>query len=147
MVLVIHANGCATYSAVQHWQREMAVYAMDGVSNHRHFDYLLNRLFRRRSKKTSKLRVTGLSAGNSPGTDEFPAQRASNAENISIWWRHHVNVYLGSFRMKVERFIEITYQSVFVAQIQTACFHWSVIPLYTPLNKGKCINIKEQIHK
>ena len=22
-------------------------------------------------------------------TDEFPAQRASNAENISIWWRHH----------------------------------------------------------
>ena len=22
-------------------------------------------------------------------TGEFPAQRASNAENISIWWRHH----------------------------------------------------------
>ena len=27
--------------------------------------------------------------GNSPGTGEFPAQRASNAENVSIWWRHH----------------------------------------------------------
>ena len=27
--------------------------------------------------------------GNSPGTGEFPAQMASNAENISIWWRHH----------------------------------------------------------
>ena len=40
-------------------------------------------------KKTSKLRVTGLCAGNSPGTGEFPAQMASNAENISIWWRHH----------------------------------------------------------
>ena len=42
---------------------------------------------RRRSKKTSKLRVTG----------EFPAQRASNVENVSIWWRHHVktdNIYL-----------------------------------------------------
>ena len=39
---------------------------------------------------TSKLRVTGLCAGNSPGTDEFPAQMASNAENVSIWWRHHV---------------------------------------------------------
>ena len=25
----------------------------------------------------------------SPGTGEFPAQMASNAENISIWWRHH----------------------------------------------------------
>ena len=44
----------------------------------------------RRSKKTSKSRVTGLCAGNSPGTGEFPAQMASNAENVSIWWRHHV---------------------------------------------------------
>ena len=51
----------------------------DGVSNHQPHDCLLNRLFRRRSKKTSKLRVTGLCAGNSPVTCEFPAQRASNA--------------------------------------------------------------------
>ena len=29
-------------------------------------------------------------AGNSPGTGEFPAQKASNAENVSIWWRHNV---------------------------------------------------------
>ena len=27
--------------------------------------------------------------GNSLMTDEFPAQRASNAETVSIWWRHH----------------------------------------------------------
>ena len=40
--------------------------------------------FRRRSKKIWKLRVTGLCAGNSPVTGEFPAQRASNAENVSI---------------------------------------------------------------
>ena len=52
--------------------------------------YLLNRLFRRRSKKTSKLRVIGIHAWNSPVTGEFPAQRDSNAENVSIWWRHHV---------------------------------------------------------
>ena len=61
----------------------------DGVSNHQPHGCLLNRLFGRRSKKTSKLRVTGLCAGNSPGTGEFPAQMASNAENVSIWWRHH----------------------------------------------------------
>ena len=61
----------------------------DGVSNHRPHDCLLNRLFRRRSKKTCKLRVTGLCEGNSPVTGEFPAQRASDAENVSIWWRHH----------------------------------------------------------
>ena len=35
----------------------------DGVSNHQHHGCLLNRLFRRRSKKTSKLRVSGV---NSP---------------------------------------------------------------------------------
>ena len=64
----------------------------DSVSNHQPHDCLLNRLFRHRSKKTSKLRVTGLCAGNSPGTGEFPAQIASNAENVSIWWRHHVSL-------------------------------------------------------
>ena len=61
----------------------------DGVSNHQPHHCLLNSLSRCSSKKTSKLRVTGLCAGNSPGTGEFPAQMASNAENASIWWRHH----------------------------------------------------------
>ena len=62
----------------------------DGVWNHQPDDCLLIRLFRRRSKKTPKLRVTGLCEGNSPVICEFPAQRASNAENVPIWWRHHV---------------------------------------------------------
>ena len=35
-------------------------------------DCSLNRLFRHRSKKTSKICVTGLCAGNSPVTGEFP---------------------------------------------------------------------------
>ena len=61
----------------------------DGVSNHQPHDCLLNGLFRRRSKKTPKLRVTGLCAEISPMTGEFLAQRANNAENVSIWWRHH----------------------------------------------------------
>ena len=50
-----------------------------------------------RSKKTSKLRVTGLCAGNSPEAGEFPAQMASNAENVSIWWRHHGNTSPSSY--------------------------------------------------
>ena len=61
----------------------------NSVSKHRRLGYLLNSLFRRRSKKTSKLRVTVLCAGNPLVTGEFPAKRASNGENISIWWRHH----------------------------------------------------------
>ena len=56
----------------------------DDISNHQPYYFLLNRLFRRRSKKTSKLRVTSLCEGNSPVTDEFPAQRASNAEMFSF---------------------------------------------------------------
>ena len=51
----------------------------DGISNHQTHDCLLNHLFRCISKKTSQLHVTGLCAGNSPVTGEFPAQRASNA--------------------------------------------------------------------
>ena len=58
----------------------------DGVSNHQPHGCLLNRWFGRRSMKASKLRVTGLCAGNSLGTGEFPVQMASNAENASIWW-------------------------------------------------------------
>ena len=44
---------------------------------------------RHRSKKTSKLHVTGLCVGNSSVTCEFPTPMASNTENVSIWWRHH----------------------------------------------------------
>ena len=62
-----------------------------GVSNHQPHDCLLNCSIRRRSKKTSKLRVTGFCEWNSPVTSEFPTKMASNAENVSIWWRHHVS--------------------------------------------------------
>ena len=63
----------------------------DSVSSHQPHHCLLNRLFRRSSNKTSKLCVTGLCVANLPGTGEFPAQMASIAENVSIWWRHHVS--------------------------------------------------------
>ena len=50
------------------------------------------RLLRRKSRKTEKLRITDLCEGNSSASDEFPAYRgASNAEDVSIWWRHHNN--------------------------------------------------------
>ena len=60
----------------------------DGVSNRR-LDCLPNHLIGRRSNKISKLRVTGPCKGISLVTGEFPALRTSNAENVSIWWRHH----------------------------------------------------------
>ena len=62
-----------------------------GDLNHRRLDCLLNHLFRRRWKKTSKLRVTGLWEENPLVTGEFPSQRASNVEKVSIWLRHHAS--------------------------------------------------------
>ena len=56
----------------------------DDVSNHQPADCLFKRLLRHKPKKTSKLHVTGICAGNAPVTGEFPTQRASNAENVSI---------------------------------------------------------------
>ena len=83
--LLIHVIFWCNIDWSLQWRRN----GRDSVSNHQPQHCLLSRVFRRRSKKTSKLRVTGLCVGNSPVTDEFPAQRASNTENASIWWRHH----------------------------------------------------------
>ena len=73
-----------------YWSLQWRNNGHDGVSNHQPHDCLLNRLFRRRSKKISKFRVTAICEGNSPVIGEFPTQRASDAENVSIWWRHRV---------------------------------------------------------
>ena len=73
-----------------HWRHNRR----DGVLNHQPHHCLPNLLFRHR-RKTSKIRVTSLCARTSPVTGEFPAQRASNAENVSIWWRHHVLAPIG----------------------------------------------------
>ena len=73
------------YSSALRWRHN----GRDSVSNHQPHDCLLNRLFRRRPKKTPKLRVTGLCVGKSPGTGEFPTQMVSYPIKVSIWWRHH----------------------------------------------------------
>ena len=80
-----HAHTHFNYCFSLQWRHN----GRDGVPNHRRLDCLLNSLIRRRSKKLSRLCFTGLCEWNSPVTGEFPAQRASNAENVPIWWRHH----------------------------------------------------------
>ena len=90
------------------------------TSNHQPHDCLLNRLFRCKSKKISKLRVTGLCAGNSPGTGEFPTQMDSNAENVSIWSSHHdlcgESAWLGA--------------SLFRGPVMRKVLSWDLIILY-----------------
>ena len=82
---IMHKHQWITFIALQ-WRHNEC----DGVSNHRRLDCLLNRLFRRRSKKASKLCVTGLCEGKPSVTGGFPSQRGSDAENVSIWWRRHL---------------------------------------------------------
>ena len=65
----------------------------DGVSNHRRLDCLFKRLFRSRSKKISKLRVTGLCEGNSLVAGEFPHKGQVTREmfpfhDAIMWWHH-----------------------------------------------------------
>ena len=43
-------------------------------------------------------------AGISPLTCEFPAQMASDAEKVSIWWRHHGHDAIGLFPFPRVRF-------------------------------------------
>ena len=68
----------------------------DGISKHRRLNCLLHHLIRCRSKKISKLCFTGLCEENKLLTSGFHSQRASNVENVSIWWCHHVEFYLCS---------------------------------------------------
>ena len=84
---------CFHFSSLQ-WRHN----AHDGVSNHQPHDCLLRRLFRRRSKKTSKLRVTGLFffLGGGGFTGD-----CGNAENVSIWWRHHVDTMLTQYQVNI----------------------------------------------
>ena len=89
---ISHKGNCLLTSRGRHNRH-------DGVSNHQPNDCLLNHLFRCRSKKTSKLRIAGLCAGNSPVTGEFPAQMASNAENVSISWCHDTCIYWNCLKL------------------------------------------------
>ena len=120
----------------------------DCVSNHQPYDCLLYRLFRRRSKKTSQLRVTGLCVGNSPGTGEFPAQMASNAKNVSIWWRHHG--YFLWYRMVVciqcilnaVSFPNVANHSTYACQARRVLNN-TIVRLVTPTHF--CFNLSYQI--
>ena len=74
----------------------------NGVSTHQPCECLLNHYLRHRLKKTSKLRVTGLCAGNSPVTGVFPAQMASTRkmfpfDDVIIYFVKYTNVRTDKF--------------------------------------------------
>ena len=120
----------AYYASTFQWRHN----ELAGVPNHQPHDCLLNRLFRRKSKKTSKLRVTGLCVGNSPVTVEFPAQRASSAENVSIWWRHHeCRAFMFHF---VASLSNINQAMNWRVKFHDDVIKWKRFPHYWPFVKG-----------
>ena len=123
---------------------------------HQRFHCLLSCWFRRRSKKTSKLRVTGLSEGNSSVTGELPAQKASNAENVCIWLRHHVLMlrrYTGVINHHNGvccKILFIPLNSIDILKIIIACCHKRRIEThhvwYWKIQAGKIQAIKQLAH-
>ena len=105
----------------------------NGVSNHRHLQCLLNRLFRRRSTKTSKLRVTGICAGNSPVTGEFPAQRARNTNNVYIWF---INIYINICLYLASSLKSLKWVTIFLAKFQSDLF-CTIIKLFAEICERK----------
>ena len=87
-------------------------------------------------KKTSKLRVTGFCVGNSPVTGEFPAQRASNADNVSIWWRHHEWLEVFHFFIMGAALSPAAHWNLDIYGSKVYCLQ-AVIELYT--NTGRAI--------
>ena len=68
--------------SVRIWQSHWRHNDHGVVSNHQPHDCILNRLFRRWSKKTSKLCVPGLCAGNSPGSVNSPHKEPVTREMV-----------------------------------------------------------------
>ena len=104
-----------------HWRHN----ERDGISNHQPRDCLLNHLFRGRPQKVSKLHVTGLCNVNSLVTAEFPIQRASYAENVSIWWRHHEEGWE----------LRVLMAPTLLSRVHENAFH-NIFPYYWPFVRG-----------
>ena len=121
----------------------------DSVSNHQHHHCLLNRLFRCRSKKTSKLRVTGLCAGNSPGSVNsshkwpvtrkmFPFDDVIMLTKFSSLALHQILLHMiypsaasyGNFHVKIRGFHNLSLNPdwvlsyVFLLSIYQELTHW-----------------------
>ena len=94
----------------------------DGISNHQPHDCSLNRLFRRRSTKTTKLRVTGLCVGNSPvnSAHKGPLTRKMFPfEDVIMHYKETHSVLLAT--CQGSRLLWIPFTGVSFAQLQYFC--------------------------
>ena len=113
-----------------------------GVSNHQPHDCLLNRLFSRRSKKTSKLRVTGLCAGKSPGPVISPhkgtvRRKMFSFDDVIVWvifTNHDWIIILADSGLSLSRHLHY-------------CWHISNCTFLNRLHRHLIQNIKKSIQE
>ena len=141
LTIYIHYQDCSSLLLALQWCHD----EHDGFSNHRCLDCLCQH----RTEKTSKLCITGLHEANQPVTGGFPSQRASNMENVSIWWCHHVSICLFKFSdvTWVSWCLKTLAFQVFVHQLflldkkgsMNAAHYWSILrgQRWIPLTKGQ----------
>ena len=94
------------------------------------------------SKKTSKLCITGLCVENSPVTGEFPAQKASYTESVSIWWCHHDPIIdlsqTSSNTLPISLMINSSLRSGFLCEAVIASHHTDRMHTNITCGKIKC---------
>ena len=117
MHLLICSNNVSAYNR-PYWLHHMFIFSStlqwrhnerDGVSNRQPPDFLLNRLFRHRSKKTWKLRDTGLCEGNSPVTVNCPYKGPVTRKMFlldDVIMKPYLNVFSVIWNMYRERILE-----------------------------------------
>ena len=88
-LLVTRATGCMQYGIQMTINITMTSYDHDGVSNHQPHGCFTQPFIQTQIKENIKAPRHWPLCGEFTGAGEFPEQRASYAENVSIWWRHH----------------------------------------------------------
>ena len=110
-------ESCGYYRTSLRWRHN----GRDGVSNHQPHQCLLNRLFEYRSKKTSKLRVTGLCVGNSPGNSPHKCQSRGKCFHLMTssccWMAHHITCCISTLKLS---YIWVNYNTTDVKVVSVA---------------------------
>ena len=94
-------------------------------------------------RKTSKLCVTGLCEANSLVASEFPKQRASITENVSIWRGYHANIdnsvaSITSVRCYVPKIFNLC---VYTYQFTKQSVQWLRLENGFHMQKHKCMTL------
>ena len=100
-----------------------------------------SRLFRQpfvqvQIKENIKPRVTDLCEGKSPVTGELAAQRASNAEYVFIWWRHH------DYQFDEGEQISLKFDQNTTDFVHGNAFENAICKMVAIFTRPQCVNIK-----